>query len=147
MSTPPQGGATPPSFGSGPQSFGPGASGPSHSVEPPQSRDSQKPAPAPSAPYTDEPVYETPAPAEKSGISAFVWTALILGALILILLLVFVMQNNQKVDISYFAWTFSMPLGVALLLAAIAGLLVAGIVGSVRIMLLGRKLKRAQKRS
>ena len=78
--------------------------------------------------------------------SAFIWVALILGALILVLLLVFVMQNNQPVDISYFAWSFSMPLGVALLLAAIAGILIAAIIGTVRIILLGRRLKRAQKR-
>lgn len=136
--------ATPPSFGSGPQSFGSGPQMPNGASA--AEEDTQ----VPQAPHTDEPVYDQSSNAtkqEKSGVSAFVWVALILGALILVLLLVFVMQNNQPVDISYFAWSFSMPLGVALLLAAIAGILIAAIIGTVRIILLGRRLKRAQKNS
>lgn len=136
--------ATPPSFGSGPGSFGSGPQVPNGAAP------AEDSAQAPEAPQIDGPVYDTPEQStkqEKSGVSAFVWVALILGALILVLLLVFVMQNNQPVDISYFAWSFSMPLGVALLLAAIAGILIAAIVGTVRIILLGRRLKRAQKRS
>ena len=131
--------ATPPSFGSGPQSFGSGPQVPNGASA--AEEDTQ----VPQAPHTDEPVYDQSSNAtkqEKSGVSAFVWVALIL-----VLLLVFVMQNNQPVDISYFAWSFSMPLGVALLLAAIAGILIAAIIGTVRIILLGRRLKRAQKNS
>lgn len=135
--------ATPPSFGSGPGSFGSGPQAPNSA--PPVADGAQ----APEAPQVDGPVHDKPSQStkqEKSGVSAFIWVALILGALILVLLLVFVMQNNQAVDISYFAWSFSMPLGVALLLAAIAGVLIAAIIGTVRIILLGRRLKRAQKR-
>ncbi|MBM7815636.1 putative integral membrane protein [Brevibacterium paucivorans] len=136
--------ATPPSFGSGPQSFGSGPQVPNGASA------AEEDMQVPQAQHTDEPVYDQSSNAtkqEKSGVSAFVWVALILGALILVLLLVFVMQNNQPVDISYFAWSFSMPLGVALLLAAIAGILIAAIIGTVRIILLGRRLKRAQKNS
>lgn len=82
---------------------------------------------------------------DKPGASMFVWVGLILGALILVLLLVFILQNIGPVDIRYFGWEFSMPLGVAMLLSAIAGILVAGIVGTVRILLLGRRLKNLQK--
>lgn len=56
--------------------------------------------------------------------------ALVLGAIILVLLLVFVLQNNTSASFEYFAAEFSLPLGVAILLAAVAGALVMALVGS-----------------
>jgi uncharacterized integral membrane protein len=53
--------------------------------------------------------------------------------LVLVLLLVFILQNTRTVKISYFTATGTMPLGVAWLLAAIAGVLLAGVVASLRI--------------
>jgi uncharacterized integral membrane protein len=61
------------------------------------------------------------------------WVGVIVGALVLVLLLVFILQNMRAVKISYFTATGTMPLGVALLLAAIAGVLLAGVVASLRI--------------
>ncbi len=61
------------------------------------------------------------------------WVGVIVGALVLVLLLVFILQNTRTVKISYFTATGTMPLGVALLLAAIAGVLLAGVVASLRI--------------
>ena len=81
---------------------------------------------------------------EKKG-GAVVWTALIVGALILILLLVFIVQNNQTVDIDYFGWSFNLPLGVAMLLSAVAGVLIAGTIGTVRIVQLSRRLSKIRK--
>ncbi|MGO1398159.1 MAG: LapA family protein [Brevibacterium yomogidense] len=81
----------------------------------------------------------------KGGMSGGVWVSLILGAVITVLLLVFIIQNNTAAQFQYFGWNFSLPLGVAMLLAAIAGVLVAGIVGSVRIFVLSRRLKKVQK--
>ncbi|SMY12981.1 LapA family protein [Brevibacterium jeotgali] len=81
----------------------------------------------------------------KGGMSGGVWVSLILGAVITVMLLVFIIQNNTAAQFQYFGWTFSLPLGVAMLLAAIAGVLVAGIVGSVRIFVLSRRLKKVQK--
>jgi len=57
----------------------------------------------------------------------------IVAALVLVLLLVFILQNTRSVKISYFTATGTMPLGVALLLAAIGGVLFAGGVASLRI--------------
>ena len=68
--------------------------------------------------------------------------ALIAGAIVLILLLVFILENTEKVKISYFGAGFNMPLGVALLLAAIGGALLVGIVGTARIMQLRRSVRR-----
>lgn len=78
-----------------------------------------------------------------------VWAALILGALILVMLLIFIVQNNVSTNFDYLSWSFSLPLGVAMLIAAIAGALVMAMVGSVRIMQLSlevRKLRKQQER-
>ena len=88
---------------------------------------------------------DTRAVEAKGGMSGGAWVSLILGALITVLLLVFIIQNNTAAQFQYFGWTFSLPLGVAMLLAAIAGVLVAGIVGSVRIFILSRRLKKVQR--
>jgi uncharacterized integral membrane protein len=62
------------------------------------------------------------------------WIASGSFALILLLLLIFVLENGQKVDVSYFGAHGHLPLGVALLLAAVLGILMVVIPGSARIM-------------
>ena len=52
------------------------------------------------------------------------------GAVVLVLILIFILQNTRSVKVSYFTFTGSMPLGTALLLATIAGLLLAGGIAS-----------------
>jgi uncharacterized integral membrane protein len=70
------------------------------------------------------------------------WAGLILSALVLLLLLVFILQNGNPVQISFFALEGVLPVGVALLLAAIAGVLLVAIPGSLRIMQLRRAARR-----
>lgn len=82
---------------------------------------------------------------QKQGVSGAAWTALILGLLILILLLVFILQNNVPADFNYLGWQFSIPLGVAMLLAAVAGALIMGLVGSVRLFKLGHRVRKLEK--
>jgi uncharacterized integral membrane protein len=67
--------------------------------------------------------------------------ALIAGAVVLILLLVFIIENTESVKIAYFGAGFHLPLGVALLLAAIGGALLVGIVGAARIVQLRRRIR------
>ncbi len=74
--------------------------------------------------------------------TALAHNTLIAGAIVLILLLVFILENTQSVKISYFGAGFRMPLGVALLLAAIGGALLTGIVGTARIVQLRRRVRR-----
>jgi putative membrane protein len=80
---------------------------------------------------------------ERTRISA-AWVGVIAGALVLILLLVFILQNTRTVRVSYFTATGSMPLGIALLLAAIAGLLLAGGIAALRIWQLRYRLTRQE---
>ncbi|WP_313816193.1 LapA family protein [Citricoccus sp.] len=81
----------------------------------------------------------------RTGVSGGTWIALILGAVVLVLLLIFILQNNVEADFAYFGWTFSLPLGIAMLFAAIAGVLVMGLFGSVRLVKLGHRVRRLQK--
>jgi len=71
-----------------------------------------------------------------------VWVGLALSAVVLLLLLVFILENEKKVDIAFFGAHGHLPLGVALLLAAVAGALLVLIPGTVRIMQLRRTARR-----
>lgn len=62
------------------------------------------------------------------------WVAVALFALILLLLLIFILENGQRVSISYFGAHGYVPLGVALLLAAVIGVLLVVIPGTGRII-------------
>jgi uncharacterized integral membrane protein len=64
------------------------------------------------------------------------------GAIVLIVLLVFILENTQSVKISFFGASGHLPLGVALLLAAIGGALLVGIIGAARIVQLRRHVRR-----
>jgi lipopolysaccharide assembly protein A len=64
--------------------------------------------------------------------------AAVLFALILVLLLIFILQNNQSVEISFLGAHGHLPLGVALLFAAILGILLLAIPGTWRIIQLRR---------
>jgi lipopolysaccharide assembly protein A len=70
------------------------------------------------------------------------YKSLLAGAVVLALLLIFILENTRSVKISYLGTSEHMALGVALLLAAVAGALLVGVVGSVRILQLRRRVKR-----
>ncbi len=82
---------------------------------------------------------------QKQGVTGGTWIALILGALILIMLLIFILQNNVPADFAYLGWTFQLPLGIAMLFAAIAGVLVMALFGSVRLIKQGHRVRRLEK--
>lgn len=75
------------------------------------------------------------------------WTGLILSSVVLLFLLIFILQNNAPVQINFLAWTGTLPTGVALLLAAIAGLLLVAIPGGLRILQLRRVAQRGGRRT
>lgn len=73
--------------------------------------------------------------------TAMAHNTLLASLVVLILLLVFIIENTQSVKIAYFGAGFHLPLGVALLLAAIGGALLVGIVGGARILQLRRRVR------
>jgi uncharacterized integral membrane protein len=74
------------------------------------------------------------------------WTGLVASAVVLILLLVFILQNGAPVVINFLGWSGSLPTGVALLFAAVAGLLLVAIPGGLRMLQLRRAARRGPRR-
>jgi uncharacterized integral membrane protein len=73
------------------------------------------------------------------------WVTLGSFALVLLLLLIFILQNSRSVDVSYFGVHGHLPLGVALLLAAVCGVLLVVLAASARILQL-RAIARRHRR-
>ena len=97
------------------------------------SADSPRGSPATGAPQ------DAAAPLTRAGA---LWSALILGFFVLIVLLTFVAQNDKPIDLTFLRWSWSLPLGVAILLAAVGGGLVTVLVGTARIFQLRRAAKK-----
>jgi uncharacterized integral membrane protein len=63
-----------------------------------------------------------------------VWVAVIAAAVVLLLLLIFILQNTEQVEVALFGANPNLPLGVALLLAAVLGALIVALIGTARIV-------------
>lgn len=70
------------------------------------------------------------------------WSFLITGFLILIVLLIFITQNTTQAPFQFLVWHWSLPLGVAILLAAVVGGLITVAAGTARILQLRRAAKK-----
>lgn len=70
------------------------------------------------------------------------WIAVIVLSLLLLLLAVFILQNTQKVEVTFFGWSGRAPLAAALLIGAAGGALVVACAGALRILQLRRRVKR-----
>ena len=98
-------------------------------------------APAPTAPEQTTPPPTAPAQStaalpqhkiRRTRISGL-WVSVGFFAVVLLLLLIFILQNGTKVDISYMGAHGHLPLGVALLLSAVCGVLLVVLAGAARI--------------
>ena len=74
-----------------------------------------------------------------------IWAAVVALVVLLVLLAIFVLQNVQQVEVSYLGWQGRAPLASALLIATASGALIAVIAGTLRILQLRRRVRRAQK--
>ncbi|MBB4853779.1 putative integral membrane protein [Mycobacteroides chelonae] len=100
----------------------------------------QAPLPAKSESESAKPVKKENA--VKRTRAAATWTGVILGLLILILLLVFILQNLTDTTTHFLSWEIQMPLGITVLFAAITGAALTALVGGVRIIQLRRAAKK-----
>ncbi|WNG87293.1 lipopolysaccharide assembly protein LapA domain-containing protein [Mycobacterium sp. ITM-2016-00317] len=96
-------------------------------------------APGPPPPGTSPPPRQSAVHRTRA---AALWAALTLGFIILIILLIFIAQNTDSAEFAFLGWHWSLPLGVAILFAAVAGGLVTVAVGAVRMFQLRRAAKR-----
>lgn len=72
------------------------------------------------------------------------WTAVAVGVVALVGILIFVAQNSGEVRIHFLMMDGEMPLGVALLVAALLGALLMLAIGTVRILQLRRLARRPE---
>lgn len=94
---------------------------------------STEPQPATGTPHADAPGPEPlPHHTIKHTRISGLWLAVAFFAVVLLLLLIFILQNEQKVDIAYLGAHGHLPLGVALLLAAVCGALLTILAGAAR---------------
>lgn len=70
------------------------------------------------------------------------WIGLIVAAVLLVLLLIFIVQNAQSVRIEFFGWSGHASVAVAILLGVAAGALLVALPGTVRIMQLRRQVRK-----
>lgn len=93
------------------------------------------PAPVPGA-------MPPPESAVKFTRTAGLWSFLATGFVILTVLLIFITQNTESGNFAFLGWHWSLPLGVAILLAAVCGGLITFLAGTARIYQLRRAAKK-----
>ncbi|MEH1026682.1 LapA family protein [Micromonospora profundi] len=70
------------------------------------------------------------------------WIVAVVFAIMLLLLLIFVLQNGQRTEVTFLGAHAALPTGVALLLAAVSGVLLVALPGTARILQLRMRSRR-----
>ena len=97
-------------------------------------------------PPPEAPPEQEPYPGESHTRLSGAWTALVIGLLGLLLMLVFILQNLQSVELSFLFFRGHLPLGIALLFAVILGAIIVLAFGGARILQL-RMVARSARQS
>ncbi|QDY90876.1 DUF1049 domain-containing protein [Arthrobacter sp. UKPF54-2] len=79
--------------------------------------------------------------------AGMVWAAVASALVVLILLIVFILQNQVYVQVKFFGLEGSVPLGIALFIAAVGGGVLVAIAGAARIIQLRRAAHRQRVRA
>ena len=111
---------------------------------------------SPHVPASDEGPTENPSPdagsppapaaPRRTRVSA-VWAATGTALLLLVLLIVFILQNSTTVSVHFLWLTGGIPLGMALLIAAVGGGVMVAIAGAARVTQLRWGARRARRAS
>jgi uncharacterized integral membrane protein len=99
-----------------------------------------------STPSQDTPPEPEPLPGERRTRLSGAWTAVVVGLVILVVILVFILQNQQSVEVSFLFLSGHLPLAVALLFAMILGALIVVAFGAARILQLRMVAGRARRK-
>ncbi len=112
-------------------------------------RENTTPDPAPTRPDTTDAKDQAPtrsaqreADPLRGSRTSGVWLAVVAGGIILVLLIIFIAQNTEPTTIQFLGWEGETPLAVALLIGTVAGLFLAALAGSLRILQLRRRVRR-----
>jgi lipopolysaccharide assembly protein A len=116
-------------------------------VPPPSANGSTPSAPPP--PQTPQPPPAPQPPRRRSAHTRIsgLRTGLIAGVLVLIVVMIFIIQNTHAVSISFMGAHLRLSLAVALLLAALAGALIMAAAGTARITQLRQHMRRDRRNS
>jgi lipopolysaccharide assembly protein A len=106
--------------------------------------------PSPDASVPPEPEAKEPAPAEPTlpqhtiepTRTSMVWTMVGIGVVLLVAILVFILQNGQRVRVRFLMANGTLPLGAALLFGALL-VLVAGAARVLQLRVVSRRHRRA----
>lgn len=74
--------------------------------------------------------------------TAGTWAAVVVAIAVLVVLLVFILQNNLPVTVTFLGLQAKLPLGVAMLMSAAVGGLLVALIGTARILQLRRHARR-----
>jgi lipopolysaccharide assembly protein A len=66
--------------------------------------------------------------------TSMVWTMVGIGVVLLVAILVFILQNSQRIRMQFLMVDGTLPLGVALLFAALLGALLVLVAGAARVL-------------
>jgi lipopolysaccharide assembly protein A len=104
--------------------------------------DTPKNDPAPS----EEQEATEPLPGERRTRLSGAWTAIVIGLLALVVILIFILQNGQSVEVAFLMFHGHLPLAVALLFALILGAVIVVAFGAARILQLRMVAGRARRK-
>jgi uncharacterized integral membrane protein len=92
----------------------------------------------PVRPAPSRPAAKKPRPTRISG----TWVAVIAGLVVLVVLLVFILQNLDPATVRFFGAEGSLPLAIAMLFSAIGGAVLVALIGGARILQLRKQARR-----
>jgi putative membrane protein len=104
--------------------------------------DAPKDQPAPSS----ETETSDSLPGERNTRLSGAWTAIVIGLVALVVILVFILQNQQSVEVTFLMFQGHLPLAVALLFALILGAVIVVAFGAARILQLRMVAGRARRK-
>jgi lipopolysaccharide assembly protein A len=95
---------------------------------------------------TDSPEAGEPLPGERQTRLSGAWTAIVIGLVAMVVILVFILQNQQTVQVTFLVFQGHLPLAVALLFALILGAVIVVAFGAARILQLRMVAGRARRK-
>ncbi|ALE04858.1 hypothetical protein AL755_03700 (plasmid) [Arthrobacter sp. ERGS1:01] len=78
--------------------------------------------------------------------ASMMWVATAAGLFVLVLLIIFILQNQETVTLHYFGLNGTVSLGVGLFIGAVGGGIIVAIAGTARIIQLRTRARRTQPR-
>ncbi|WLQ06375.1 LapA family protein [Arthrobacter oryzae] len=91
--------------------------------------------PTPAQPTPSTPPAASPLPEDRHVTRAgMVWAAVATALAVMVLLIIFILQNQDYVQVRYFGLEGAVPLGIALFIAAVGGGVLVAVAGAARII-------------